>query len=316
LAQWQRNDLKNEMNLSMSTKESNNAKNEIATETISIMNTMQKGIAIQGFEGSFHQMAARHFFGKNVQIIPCATFKECFKIAADKKETDGGIMAIENSIAGSILPNYNLLQKSNLKIAGEVYLQIKQNLLVNPGVQLEDIREVHSHTMALQQCYEFLDKYKWKLVETDDTALSAKHVHQHKSKHIAAIAGKLAAELFNLNMIAPNIHTLKNNYTRFLVLQREDMAVPVANADKASVNFFTDHSRGSLAKVLTAIADGGINLSKLQSFPIPGSDFKYNFHADMEFDTKEQFEKVIDTMRPLTKELKIYGVYKNAMTIK
>jgi prephenate dehydratase len=300
----------------MNSKGNSSTKNEIVTEPVSILNKMQRGIAIQGFEGSFHQMAARQFFGKNVQIIPCATFKECFKTAADKKESDGGIMAIENSIAGSILPNYNLLQKSNLKIAGEVYLQIKQNLLVNPGVKLEDIKEVHSHTMALQQCYEFLDKYKWKLVETDDTALSAKHIQQHKSKHIAAIASKLAAELFKLNMIAPNIHTLKNNYTRFLVLQREDMAVPVVNADKASVNFFTDHSRGSLAKVLTKIAEGGINLSKLQSFPIPGSDFKYNFHADMEFNSIEQFERVIEEMKPLTKELKIYGVYKNAMIVK
>ncbi len=145
----------------------------------------------------------------------------------NKKESDGGVMAIENSIAGSILPNYNLLQKSNLKIVGEIYLQIRQNLLVNPGVKLEDIREVHSHTMALQQCYDFLDKHKWKLVETDDTALSAKHIHQHKSKHIAAIASKLAAELYELEMIAPNIHTMKNNYTRFLMLQREDIAAPV-----------------------------------------------------------------------------------------
>ena len=224
-------------------------------------------------------------------------------------------MAIENSIAGSILPNYNLLQKSNLKITGEVYLHIKQNLLVNPGVKLEDIREVHSHTMALQQCYDFLDKYKWKLVETDDTALSAKHIHQHKSKHIAAIASKLAAELFDLNIIAPNIHTLKNNYTRFLVLQSEDVAQTIEDADKASVNFHTDHSRGSLAKVLTKIAEGGINLSKLQSFPIPGSDFKYSFHADMEFDSIEQFEKVMEEIKPLTEELKIYGVYKRGKTV-
>lgn len=272
---------------------------------------MQTKVSIQGYEGSFHQVAAQSFFGKTVEVIPCATFREVIKIAGNKKESDGAVMAIENSIAGSILPNYNLLQKSNLRIIGEVYLQIKQNLLVNPGVKLEDIREVHSHTMALQQCYEFLDKYKWKLVETEDTALSAKHVHQHKSKHIAAIASKLAAELFQLDMIAPNIQTMKNNYTRFLVLQREDMAAPVADADKASVNFHTDHSKGSLAKVLTKIAEGGINLSKLQSFPIPGSDFKYSFHADMEFDSAEQFSKVIDSIKPLTAELKVYGLYKN-----
>jgi prephenate dehydratase len=276
---------------------------------------MNTKVSIQGYEGSFHQVAARQFFGKSVEVLPCATFRDVIKIASNKKESDGGVMAIENSIAGSILPNYNLLQKSNLKVTGEVYLHIKQNLLVNPGVKLEDIREVHSHTMALQQCYDFLDKYKWKLVETDDTALSAKHVRQHKSKHIAAIASKLAAELFELDVIAPNIHTLKNNYTRFLVLQREDMAQPVEGADKASVNFHTDHSRGSLAKVLTRIAEGGINLSKLQSFPIPGSDFKYSFHADMEFDSVEQFEKVINSLKPLTEALKIYGVYRRGKAV-
>jgi prephenate dehydratase len=276
-----------------------------------LMHYMQTKVSIQGYEGSFHQVAARTFFGKQVEVIPCATFREVIKIAGNKKESDGAVMAIENSIAGSILPNYNLLQKSNLKIVGEVYLQIKQNLLVNPGVKLEDIREVHSHTMALQQCYDFLDKYKWKLVETEDTALSAKHVHQHKSKHIAAIASKLAAELFSLEMIAPNIQTMKNNYTRFLVLQREDMATPVEGADKASVNFHTDHSKGSLAKVLSRIAEGGINLSKLQSFPIPGTDFKYSFHADMEFQSVDQFNHVIKDITPLTEEIKVYGLYKN-----
>lgn len=272
-------------------------------------------VTIQGYEGSFHQEAARQFFGKEVEVIPCATFREVVKIGANKKESDGAVMAIENSIAGSILPNYNLLQKSNLKIVGEVYLQIKQNLLVNPGVKLEDIKEVHSHTMALQQCYDFLDKYKWKLVETEDTALSAKHIYQHKSKHIAAIASKLAAELYNLDVLAPAIQTMKNNYTRFLILQREGVMPVTANANKASVNFVTDHSKGSLARVLTKIAEGGINLSKLQSFPIPGSDFKYSFHADMEFETIDQFHRVIEEMKPSTVELKIYGIYKNGKTI-
>jgi prephenate dehydratase len=271
------------------------------------------GWAIQGYEGSFHQVAAQQFFDKAIEVIPCSTFRDLVKIAGNKKESDGGVMAIENSIAGSILPNYNLLQKSNLKIVGEIYLQIKQNLLVNPGVKLEDIHEVHSHPMAIQQCLEYLDKHNWKLIETDDTALSAKHIHQHKSKHIAAIASKLAAELFDLNIIAPNIHTMKNNYTRFLVLQREDKAKKVEDANKASVNFHTDHSRGSLAKVLTKIADGGINLSKLQSFPIPGSDFQYSFHADMEFDSEEQFANVIELIKPLTAEIKIYGVYKRGL---
>jgi prephenate dehydratase len=268
------------------------------------------GYAIQGYEGSFHQMAARQFFGKNVPVIPCDTFAEVVKLAADDEQSSGGVMAIENSIAGSILPNYNLLQRSNLIIVGEIYLQINQNLLVNPGVKLEDIREVHSHPMALQQCVEFLEKHAWKLVETEDTALSAKQIRQHKSKHIAAIAGRLAAELFELDVIAPNIHTLKNNYTRFLVLQKPGKHLQIPGANKASVSFQTDHSRGSLAKVLTRIAEGGINLSKLQSFPIPGSDFKYSFHADMEFDHLEQFDKVMEEIKPVTEKITVYGTYK------
>jgi prephenate dehydratase len=271
---------------------------------------MAMKVSIQGYEGSFHQMAARFFFGKGVQVIPCATFREVIKLASNKKEADGAVMAIENSIAGSILANYNLLQRSSLVITGEIYLQIKQNLLVNPWVNLDDIREVHSHPMAIQQCLEFLDKYNWKLVETEDTAQSAKHVHQHKSRHVAAIASKLAAELFDLKVIAPNIHTLKNNYTRFLILNREGYTEKTDGANKASVSFHTDHSRGSLAKVLTKIADDGINLSKLQSFPIPDTDFKYSFHADMEFDDVHQFEKVINDIKSLTEHLKIYGVYK------
>jgi len=268
-----------------------------------------KKVSIQGFEGSFHQVAARQFFGKNVEVIPCATFRDVIKIAGNKKESDGGVMAIENSIAGSILPNYTLLQKSGLTITGEVYLPIKQHLLVNPGVKLEDIREVHSHPIAILQCMQYLEKFNWKLIETEDTALSAKHIHQHKSKTIAGIAGKLAAELFDLEIAAANIHTMKNNFTRFLVLEREAVQVPGAN--KASVNFNTDHSRGSLAKVLTTIANLGVNLSKLQSFPIPGTNFKYSFHADMEFETKAIFDEAIEAIKPLTEEVKIYGIYKN-----
>ncbi|HUR11125.1 MAG TPA: prephenate dehydratase [Flavitalea sp.] len=276
---------------------------------------MNQRVAIQGYEGSFHEVAARQYFGNRVEVIPCATFRDVMKVAENKKEGDAGVMAIENSIAGSILSNYNLLQKSNLRITGEVYLTIRQNLLVNPGVRLADIREVHSHPMALQQCLEYLDKYNWKLIETDDTALSAKLIHQHRSKHTAAIASKLAAELFSLEILAPNIHTLKHNYTRFLVLQREGPTENLSEGNKASVNFHTDHSRGSLAKVLTRIADGGINLSKLQSFPIPGSDWKYSFLADMEFDSLDQFHDVIRSIEPITEHLKIYGVYKKGKTV-
>ncbi len=273
---------------------------------------MAQKVTIQGYEGSFHQAAAQYFFGKNVKVIPCANFRDVVRIAANKKESDGGVMAIENSIAGSILPNYSLLQNSKLVIIGEVYLNIKQNLLVNPGVKLEDIKEVHSHQMALLQCMEYLEKHNWKLVETEDTALSAKHIHQHKNKHTAAIASKLAAELYNLDVIAPSIQTMKNNCTRFLILQREDVIEKIENANKASINFTTNHSKGILAKVLTTIAAAEINLSKLQSFPIPGSNFKYSFHADMEFDSLDIFNKTIEKMKGLTESLKVYGVYRNA----
>jgi prephenate dehydratase len=274
-----------------------------------------KRVSIQGYEGSFHQVAAQQFFGKDVIVIPCANFRDVIKIASNKKESDAGVMAIENSIAGSILANYNLLQKSNLCIAGEIYLQIRQHLLANPGVKLADIREVHSHPMAIQQCLNYLDKYDWKLLETEDTALSAKQVHQHHSKHVAAIASKLAADLFNLKILAANIHTMKNNYTRFLIVKPDDEALPVAGANKASVNFHTDHSQGSLARVLTAVAEGGINLSKLQSFPIPGSNWQYSFHADMEFEDLDQFRRVIEKITPISAELKIYGVYKKGITV-
>jgi len=272
-------------------------------------------VSIQGYEGSFHQAAARQFFGKQVEVIPCATFRELVSIAEDAAASNGGVMAIENSIAGSILPNYNLLKRSKLTITGEVYLQINQHLLVNPGVTLEDIREVHSHHMAIQQCLGFLEQHNWKLVETEDTALSAKNIHQHKSKHIAAIASKLAAELFGLEILAPNIHTMKNNYTRFLILQPASLNIEIDEPNKASVNFHTDHSKGSLARVLTRIADHGVNLSKLQSFPIPGSDWQYSFHADMEFDTRDQFDRVIADIRRLTEELNVYGIYKKGKTV-
>lgn len=265
-------------------------------------------LAIQGYEGSFHQVAARQFFGNQVEILPCATFTDLIQEAANRKNTRGGVMAIENSIAGSILANYNLLQKSNLYVAGEVYLQIDQHLMVNPGVKLDEIREVHSHPMALLQCTDYLNKHSWKLIETEDTALSAKHVHQRKSKHIAAIAGSLAAEIFGLNIIAPNIHDVKNNYTRFLILQQH--ASEVEGANKASISFHTDHSKGRLAQVLTLIAVHGINLSKLQSFPLAGSRFKYGFHADLEFEGLDQYQAVVNELKKTTTHLRVLGVYK------
>jgi len=277
---------------------------------------MNKKVAIQGYEGSFHQVAARHFFGKNVEVITCDTFRQVVQLGADAKQSDGAVMAIENSIAGSILPNYNLLQKSKLQVVGEVYLSISQNLLTYPGVKLEDIKEVHSHPMAILQCLDYLEKYNWKLVESEDTALSAKVVHQNKSKHTAAIASKLAAQMFDLNIITPDIHTLKNNITRFLIVGPANTKTSVDNANKASIYFQTDHSRGRLAKVLAKIAQGNVNLSKLQSMPIPGSTFKYGFYADLEFDNKKQIEKVLEALKGLTNSIRIFGMYEKGKVVK
>ena len=277
---------------------------------------MNKKVAIQGYEGSFHQVAARHFFGKNVEVITCDTFRQVVQLGADAKLSDGAVMAIENSIAGSILPNYNLLQKSKLQVIGEVYLSISQNLLTYPGVKLEDIKEVHSHPMAILQCLDYLEKYNWKLVESEDTALSAKVVHQNKSKHTAAIASKLAAQMFDLNIIKPDIHTLKNNITRFLIVSPAGTKTAVEQANKASIYFQTDHSKGILAKVLAKIAQGNVNLSKLQSMPIPGSTFKYGFYADLEFDNKKQIEKVLEALKGLTNSIRIFGMYQKGKVVK
>ena len=277
---------------------------------------MEKKVTIQGYEGSFHQVAARQFFGKNVDVITCDTFREVVRIGEDKKQADGAVMAIENSIAGSILPNYNLLQKSKLQVVGEVYLSISQNLLANKGVKLEDIKEVHSHPMAILQCLDYLEKYNWKLVESEDTALSAKMVQQHKSKHIAAIASKFAAQLYDLNVLTPDVHTLKNNITRFLIMEPIATKTKVENADKASIYFQTDHSRGILSKVLAKIAQGNVNLSKLQSMPIPGSTFKYGFYADLEFEHNKQIEKVLENVKALTNSTKVLGLYKKGKVVK
>ena len=172
-----------------------------------------KKVAIQGYAGSFHHIAAQQYEGSAVEILPCDTFRAVAR-AVERGEVDYGVMAIENSIAGSILPNYNILQRCNVRITGEIYLQIRQNLMVNRGVKLEDIREVESHQMALLQCADYLDAHNWRLVESADTALSAAELQRSGSRTTAAVAGALAAELFDLDIIAADIHTNRNNYTR------------------------------------------------------------------------------------------------------
>lgn len=276
---------------------------------------MSLKIAIQGFEGCFHQIAARHYFGTDIAIAPCATFGEVAR-SVTAGDADFGVMAIENSIAGSILPNYHLLQRSSLYVIGEIYLNIRQHLMMMPGQTLEDIQEVHSHPMALLQCMDYLEKHPhWRLVETEDTALSARMVRQHRSKHVAAVAGKLAAELFELDIVAPNIHTEKKNYTRFLILSREEHGAGSQEPNKSSLYFQTPNTHGSLAKVLTLIADQGVNLSKLQSFPVPGGEWRYYFHADMEFGKMEQFHKALKLIGPVTEKLRVLGVYLQGITV-
>ena len=265
-------------------------------------------VAIQGYEGSFHDIVAREYFGGEIVIVPCDTFKEVAALV-ERGEVERGVMAIENSIAGSILPNYRLLQNDNLQVAGEAILTIRQNLLTLPGVQLEDIREVHSHHMALMQCDEFLESKRWRLVETEDTALSAKQLAADGDTSRAVVASRLAAELFGLEVKVADIHTIKNNYTRFMILKRHDHTIP-PDADKASLYFSARHEQGSLLKVLREMGSNAVNLTKLQSYPIPSEPWHYMFHVDMEFDSIYEWVRVLDRLQEVAQSVRVYGVYK------
>ena len=272
-----------------------------------------KKVAIQRYAGSFHHIAAQQYEGCAVEILPCDTFRAVAR-AVESGEVDYGVMAIENSIAGSILPNYKILQQCNLHISGEIYLQIRQNLMVNRGVKLEDIREVESHQMALLQCAEYLDEHGWRLVESADTALSALELQKSGSRTTAAVAGALAAELFDLEIIAADIHTNRNNYTRFLILERCDRAIFEPEADtvvgnKASLYFNIPDTSGSLYQTLGAMEGLDINMTKLQSYPIADQPFHYMFHVDMEFDDVSSLRKAVKRMRAMGVEVHIYGVY-------
>lgn len=268
-------------------------------------------VAMQGYEGCFHQLAARRFFGEDVEAMACATFGDVTRCVG-QGSVDAGIMAIENSIAGSIMPNYGLLEGGAYRITGEVLLHIRQHLMALPGVRLDEIEEVHSHPMALLQCVDFLEGQgrRLRLVETEDTALSARRVSLAGERHVAAIAGSLAAELFGLDIVAADIHTVKDNYTRFLVICRADKAERVDGADKASLYFKVPHRQGSLVAVLRCFDEQGLNMSKLLSCPIPADPFTYLFHADVEFGDEADFDKAVVAARRLTDELCVCGVYK------
>ncbi len=267
-------------------------------------------IAIQGYQGSFHQIVAEQYFGPGTEIVPCATFREVAR-RTKSGEAAFGVMAVENSIAGTIIANYGILQETGVQVAGEVYLRIVQNLMVLPGTKIEDITEVESHPMALQQCHNFLDTHPdWRLVESEDTALSAKNVAERGEKNVAAISSESAAKLYGLEIIAPDINTIKNNYTRFVIIKVQDLLID-PKADKASLYFQTDHKQGSLVRAL-AVLDG-VNMSRLQSHPIPAEPWHYMFHIDIEFPSLEVYSANLERLIRATEQVHVYGVYPGAL---
>lgn len=279
--------------------------------------TNVKRIAIQGGYGAFHEIAALHYFGKeNVEIVPSNTFRDLFK-SLKLRKADNGIMAIENSVAGSIIPNYALLRESKMKIMGEIYLRIIQNLVVLPGQKIEDIREVYSHPMAILQCQKFFEKYpQIRLIESIDTALSAKEISDKKQKGIGAISSAQAAEKYGLHVLFPSIEDNKVNYTRFLILGDKDE--PLASGEpvnKASLHFALAHEIGSLAKILSIFSYFNINLTKIQSLPIIGREWEYEFYIDVEFSDYSMLQHSLDAARPFTSGFGILGEYHKGISI-
>lgn len=270
-----------------------------------------KRIVIQGGYGAFHEIAAMRYFNDvQIEIVPRDTFKDLFK-SLKMNQADYGITAIENSLAGSILPNYSLLRESDMKIIGEVYMRIKQNLIALPGQKILDIREVYSHPMAILQCQRFFNQYPHiKVIESLDTALSAQEIMEKNMKGIGAIASKLAAEMYNLEILASGIETNKMNYTRFLILADKSEVIELEEpVNKASIHFALAHKIGCLSKILSILSYYDINLSKIQSMPIPGKDWEYQFYVDLEIDDLTMYKQSIEAIKPFTRDLGILGEY-------
>jgi len=259
---------------------------------------MTKRIAIQGLKGSFHHEAANHFFEEEIELLECETFPEVADSVVNE-ESDYGLMAIENSLAGCIIPNYNLLRKKEIEVAGEVGLRVRLNVMALPGTDKKDIEEVHSHQMALRQCGSFFSNYpNIKVVEAFDTAGSAKKIQEEKLAGVATIASQQAAEEYGLEVILPSIEDHDLNYTRFLVLQKKDI-IPIDNPNNVSIYFQTSNDAGSLATALTIISGLGINLSKLQSHPVPSKNSLYGFFATLEITELSQLhdlERIMNRM--------------------
>jgi len=279
-----------------------------------------KRVAIQGVSGAFHEIAARQYFeGEEIEILPCNTFKDLFNaLAADASLL--GIIAIENTIAGSLLQNHNLLRESGCMIVGEHKLRIEHNLAVLPGQRIEDIKEVYSHPIALMQCEDFLDAHKkMKAIESEDTALSAKEIAKKKIMKRAAICSSLAAEKYGLEIVAKGIETNKRNFTRFLIIAEPALAEQMISGtklDKSSLVFTLPHEEGSLSKVLSILSFYHVNLTKIQSLPIIGREWEYQFYVNLTFDDYTRYRQSLDAIRPLTKTFQLLGEYKAAVTPK
>jgi len=275
-----------------------------------------KTVAIQGIEGAYHEMAARAYFqkqGEEITVLPCAQFKDV--ITAVKKDPNViGIMAIENTIAGSLLQNHELVRESDLAVIGEQKSHISHSLAVLPSESIETITEVDSHPIALMQCAEFLKTLSGiKIVESEDTALSAKLIAENQLKGHAAICSRYAAEMYGLDVLEEGIETNKRNFTRFLLLANrwlvEELIRPT-DINKASIVFTLPHTEGSLSKVLTILSFYDINLTKIQSLPIIGREWEYLFYVDVTFTDLLKYKQGLDAIRPLTKDFKILGEYK------
>lgn len=268
-------------------------------------------VAIQGGVASFHDIAAKKYFGETIDTLECGTFKEvCEKIAHN--QADFGIIAIENKIAGSILLNYHLIDSFDLKIIGEIYLPLELDLMAKPNCKISDIKEVISHPMAIGQCQEYLAKLKnVKVLEFKDTATSAKYVKESKECNLAVIGGPAIAKTYDLNTLEKNISDEKQNYTRFYILTKH--AELEKNANKASITFTINDKVGSLAEILISFKNGGLNLSKIQSIPIPNQPTLYAFHVDLTFNSEKELKSNLEKIEPLTNRLKILGLYKGAI---
>lgn len=274
---------------------------------------MIKSVAIQGIKGSFHHIVALEYFEKTLDSIDeCMTFDGAVQSILTKK-TDAVIMAIENSIAGSIIPNYALIDDNQLHIIGEHYLDIQHHLMGLSGQSIEDIHEVYSHPMALLQCKQFFKKYPHiKLVEDKDTAEVAQRIQQKKLKNVGAIASRLASELFELEIISESIQTIKQNETRFVIAKTSNGFLDENDINKASVKFELDHKRGSLASILNVMSDCKLNLTKIQSLPKIQTPWKYAFFVDVTFEDYKDYKKAKSIMEIMAQEFKVLGEYKNA----